>query len=450
MKKNVDVITTAEVQPHIERFMGFVEKESDDSCWYRLTRGRESGYTTITFSGRRVSAHRFSYAAFKGDVGPDKEIDHLCRDRACVNPDHLELVTRKENLRRRDSIYEPEAWVGDPIKRLMSRVTKSKDSCWVWNGALVRGYGVINVDGKTEYVHRVVYEAEVGKLVKGITLDHICRNPRCVNPAHLEPVSRSENIRRMNSAIPRDRCRKGHRYSEFGKTKNGNCLKCYEASAKKRAPSDRDVRPYRPLVREDAETHCAKGHQYSDVGRFASGGCRKCQAEKDQKRGRRKSDNVLAQFCSRGHDTWISGRLANNHCKACLANGFCSNGHDLKIVGKTPKGKCKKCDLERRGRYSKSALSKQFCPNGHDTFILGRTDAGACKECARVYAREKYGYTRTIEELEEVCKNGHPRTPENTAIKTRVRQGKTSSWKECRICIKDRNLRYDAKQRRKG
>ena len=122
-KRTSLLITQSEVAPHIERFLGFVEKTSEDSCWYRLTRGRESGYTTISFNGRRVSAHRFSYAAFIGDVGGDQEIDHLCRDRACVNPDHLELVSRKENLRRRDTIYESDAWVGDPIKRLMSRVT---------------------------------------------------------------------------------------------------------------------------------------------------------------------------------------------------------------------------------------------------------------------------------------------------------------------------------------
>lgn len=443
-------ISHRDVQPHIERFLGFVEKTSEDSCWYRMTRGRDSGYTTITFDGHRVSAHRFSYAAFNGDVGSDQEIDHLCRDRACVNPEHLELVSRKENLRRRDTIYESDAWVGDPIKRLMSRVTKSEDSCWVWNGALVRGYGVISIDGKTEYVHRVVFAASGKKFDRDLTLDHICRNPRCVNPEHLEPVTRNENARRMNVSQPRDRCRNGHLYSEYGKTKSGRCIKCYETSPSRRTQSSPQSRPYRQLVRENAETQCANGHDYSIFGRFPSGNCRKCQAEKDMQRGKRKTTEILDQYCIRGHDTWITGRIANGHCKGCLVSGFCSNGHDVSVTGKTLRGKCKKCDSGRRSRYSKSALEKQFCPDGHDTFSLGRTPAGACSECARNYAREKYGYKKTLADLETACKNGHPRNAENTVLKTKLKDGKKSTYKECRVCIKDRNKRYEAKKKNKG
>ena len=46
------------------------------------------------------TAHRFSYSIFKGKIPKHLELDHLCRNRPCTNPDHLELVTRKENLRR--------------------------------------------------------------------------------------------------------------------------------------------------------------------------------------------------------------------------------------------------------------------------------------------------------------------------------------------------------------
>jgi hypothetical protein len=428
--------------------MGFVEKESEDSCWYRLTRARESGYTTITFNGRRVSAHRFSYAAFKGDVGSDKEIDHLCRDRACVNPDHLELVSRKENLQRRDTIYDADAWVGDPLKRLMSRVTKSKGSCWIWNGALVRGYGVINIDRKTEYVHRVVYEASGRKFNKKLTIDHKCRNTRCVNPDHLEPVTRSENIRRMNVVQPRDRCRKGHLYSKVGRTKSGICIQCYENSPGRLKTLKSGNRAYKRRSREDSETHCSNGHDYSVVGRFITGGCRQCQAKKDKGRGKRKTAEIESQFCSRNHDTWVAGRLATGHCKACLAIGFCSNGHDVSIVGKTSQGNCKKCDSATKSRYSKNVMSKQFCPSEHDTFLLGRTESGACRECARIYARKKYGYKGTSMDLKTHCKNGHLRTRKNTLTKTRTRLGRISKYQECRICIKDRNDRYESKKRK--
>lgn len=58
------------------------------------------------------------------------------------------------------------------------------------------GYGQLRVDGKPQYVHRLVYEALRGEIPKGLHLDHLCRTPACVNPWHLEPVTQQENVRR--------------------------------------------------------------------------------------------------------------------------------------------------------------------------------------------------------------------------------------------------------------
>ena len=69
--------------------------------------------------------------------------------------------------------------------------------CWLWTGAATSaGYGRFWSKGATVPAHRWAYEHLVGPVSEGFELDHLCRAPWCVNPGHLEPVTRSENIRR--------------------------------------------------------------------------------------------------------------------------------------------------------------------------------------------------------------------------------------------------------------
>lgn len=72
------------------------------------------------------------------------------------------------------------------------------EACWEWLGTISNrgGYGVFSLAGRRRYAHRYVYERLHGPVVEGKELDHLCRNRRCVNPNHLEPVAHAENVRR--------------------------------------------------------------------------------------------------------------------------------------------------------------------------------------------------------------------------------------------------------------
>ena len=89
---------------YIDRFWSRVEKT--DSCWLWKAALQSAGYGVMRINckngnpGEMVYAHRFSYELLKGPIKGGLEIDHLCRVRNCVNPDHLEPVTGTENWRR--------------------------------------------------------------------------------------------------------------------------------------------------------------------------------------------------------------------------------------------------------------------------------------------------------------------------------------------------------------
>ncbi len=83
---------------------------------------------------------------------------------------------------------------------IYSKTEKTGD-CLVWTGTLSHGYGMAFYQGNRLSAHRFVWEAMVGAIPEKKHIDHLCRNKRCVNVEHLEPVTSQENSRRHYLAV---------------------------------------------------------------------------------------------------------------------------------------------------------------------------------------------------------------------------------------------------------
>jgi hypothetical protein len=115
-----------------------------------------------------------------------------------------------------------------PLRRRFWAKLEVNDGCWLWRGGRKpSGYGNFAVRrGHTVQAHRFAYELLRGPIPAGMELDHVktrgCTSTACVNPAHLEPVSRTENIDRAR----RPTCVRGHPYDERNTVWRGNHRRC--------------------------------------------------------------------------------------------------------------------------------------------------------------------------------------------------------------------------------
>lgn len=108
--------------------------------------------------------------------------------------------------------YKEQVW-----KRIRSRYMVTANGCWEWTGRVsVDGYSRISYEGREDQGHRVVLKL-LGISVAGLEVDHLCRNRGCVNPDHLEPVTKRENIMRSDAAgaihARKTHCIHGHEFS---------------------------------------------------------------------------------------------------------------------------------------------------------------------------------------------------------------------------------------------
>lgn len=110
------------------------------------------------------------------------------------------------------------------------------DTCWTWTGArLTNGYGSFITAWPSKTVaHRWAYEQLVADVPAGLDLDHLCRNRACVNPWHLEPVTRKVNLARgIHANAVKSECRHGHPYTAENTRMNHRgareCITCRTA-----------------------------------------------------------------------------------------------------------------------------------------------------------------------------------------------------------------------------
>jgi len=148
------------------------------------------------------------------------------------------------------------------LKEIYKTIKKNpKPGCWIWSGAVAGSgnhwYGHANLDGKHIYIHRLMYEIHRGKIKKGMTIDHLCKVTRCVNPKHLDACTLKENILRGTGrgALNARKvvCRRGH---AFVKMSDGTryCFECARIS-------------YREYYAKNREKELIRRKKYPEYGK---------------------------------------------------------------------------------------------------------------------------------------------------------------------------------------
>ncbi|MFI8660704.1 HNH endonuclease signature motif containing protein [Rhodococcus qingshengii] len=104
----------------------------------------------------------------------------------------------------------------DPRERFNALAKPDENGCLIWTGEITnRGYGRIAIKRQKFMAHRWSYETFVGEIPDGYVVDHICNNPPCVNPEHLQAITQQHNVLRSETDLAainarKTECLRGH------------------------------------------------------------------------------------------------------------------------------------------------------------------------------------------------------------------------------------------------
>jgi len=130
---------------------------------------------------------------------------------------HTQKSNNVQLLRITDNYVNLHNKASNLPSRVRSKI-EFTSSCWNWKAYCFQGYGRLRFKGfKTCKAHRIIYQLLVARIPDNLTIDHLCKNRSCVNPAHMEPVTLAENQRRAPTVGTVNRgkthCPKGHEYT---------------------------------------------------------------------------------------------------------------------------------------------------------------------------------------------------------------------------------------------
>ena len=211
-----------------ERFWAKVARGTDAECWSWAAGRTASGYGQFTVGEYGYRAHRVAFELAVRRLERGEALSHLCGDRACCNPAHIEVSYDGKG------VPAPE--------RFANYATELADGCWEWTGGVGPDGPTLKVDGQQRRALRWAWQHDRGEIPTRHVVQRTCENPLCVNPEHAALLKVTERIVRPRVRSPV--CSRGHPYPAGGpRTSDGarRCLPCEAIAAQRRRALLRDA-----------------------------------------------------------------------------------------------------------------------------------------------------------------------------------------------------------------